>query len=110
VTQVSDFKAFLWRHPEIHGLTRTDILMGDIRAKLESISKRFINEHVGHSALTHIKHTIQDALQQMVCERRIQNFCVTDATQPVHPHSTLEIVIQPSLTVERIIVDLVINP
>ena len=112
VTQVSEFKAFLWRHPEIHGLTRTEILISDIRAKMESIGKQFIFDgaHVTAQTLTQFKDTIQDSLQRMVCERRIQNFAINEPTNPVHPRNTLEIVIQPSLTVERVIVDLVINP
>lgn len=116
MTQVSDFKAFLWRHPEIHGMTRTEVLMGDIQRKMESIGKQFINDgrphhrQVSPDTLTCLRLTMQAVLQDMVAQRQIQNFDIHDATQPVHPNNTFEIVIQPALTAERIVLDLVINP
>lgn len=116
VTQVSDFKAFLWRHPEIHGMTRTEVLMNDIRDKIAAIGRQFINDGRPHhnqaspQTLDCLRLTLQCALQQMVNRRQIQNFGIQDVTQPVHPNNVFEIVIQPNLSVERIVVDFIINP
>lgn len=111
MTAVQDFKAFLRRHPEIHGPTRTEQLLDDIRAKIEHMCRGFINErYAGPETLNCMVYTIKDALQQMVNGRFIENFDIHDATRPLDPHSTLEIFIQPALTVERAVVTVTINP
>ena len=93
-------------------MTRTEVLISDIRAKIDAVGRQFIFDGavVTPDLTDRMRYTIQDSLQQMVSERRIQNFSIHEPVDPRHPRNTLEIVIQPSLTVEHVIVDLVINP
>lgn len=92
------------------------MLLSDIRSKMESIGKQFINDGRPHchlvspDTLTCLRLTVGAALQQMVSERQIECFDIRDATQPVHQNQTLEVAIRPTRSVELIVVDLVINP
>ena len=90
-------------------LTHTEALIRDIRFKLDGIGRQFIFDGTHDTAqmLTQMKYIVQNSLQEMIGER-IEDFVVYE---PVgHLRNTLKVVIQPSLSVERIVVDLVTNP
>ena len=111
VTATQDFKAFLRRHPEIRGRSRTEKLMDDIRLTMESIGRQFINDgQAGPHSMERFRMTMQCALDRMVTERRILNFDIHDATTPNDQLPVIEVCIQPTNALERIVVDVCIKP
>lgn len=91
------------------------MLMDDIRQEMTRIGKQFINDgqpHGRHSpdTITCLRLTMQAALQELVNQRRIENFDIHDATTPTHAFPVMEVVIAPTCSVERIVVDVAINP
>ena len=85
--------------------------MSDIRTKMEHLCRGFIHdaEVVDNNTMTYMRLVMQESLQQMCNDCTIQNSRIYDVTRP-DGLPTFEIVIQPTLTVEYMVVNLIINP
>lgn len=111
MTATREFKAFLWRHPEIHGPTRKELLLDDVRAGLKRAVGGFIFSNLRDPDTMHsLANVFRDNLQQMVTEQRISDYSIYDATPHIHTDRVLQVVLQAALIPERIVIDLTIKP
>jgi len=106
VTQC-DFKAFLWRHPEIK-----DHLIGvhELCSHLHEVVQDALNFNIGDRvspvAISRLKYIVESVLQPMVTDRVIDSVEVRDA--PPHParnNLSFQVFIKRRCTPEQIIID-----
>jgi len=78
---------------------------------VHDVLKRYIGDRVSPVTISRMKYSVQDALQPLVNERVIRNASVREVPlAPSCDYRSLEITAEPNNMIERIVVNVRINP
>lgn len=100
MTIACDFKAFLWRHPEIKSFSPMEEMWEHVR----EICRGRINDKADWITFESVHQSLEALFQRMLTERRLVDYRITPRPDG------LKIDVQPGLTAKMIHVDLTINP
>ena len=107
--EARDFKAFLWRHPELKG-TWVASRVSEIKHSLERLAKNFIGRTVDAALALQLRYTFQTNLQQMIWINKLEDFQIYDVTPPRANYVALDVWLRLTRPVDKVVMNFVIKP